>query len=239
MFVVAKAWLGGVALSGVLLAGSIPAAADFQPTVVSAQGTGAKVIQVSTGSYAEVIHRDLKWTPKNDPAEIEPPVAGPGPVAAAPAEPASGQKSTAQAKPVPVPARRPIQVAQATASRGGSKATGLVERALSLRGIPYVFGGTSRSGFDCSGFTQYVFATVGISLPRSSYAQFGVGSSVTRADLRPGDLVFFTTYAPGPSHVGIYIGGGDFVQASDSGVRITRMSDSYYAHKFVGARRVR
>ncbi|KLU61210.1 D-gamma-glutamyl-meso-diaminopimelic acid endopeptidase CwlS precursor [Peptococcaceae bacterium CEB3] len=239
MFFSPKAWLGGVALSGVLLAGSIPVAAAPQPTVVSAKGAGARVVQVSTGSYAEVIHRDLKWTPKYDLSGIEAPAPGQVSVAAAPTQPASGQKSTAQARPALVPVRRPVQVAQATASRGGSKATGLVDRALSLRGIPYVFGGTSRSGFDCSGFTQYVFATVGISLPRSSYAQFDVGSSVTRANLRPGDLVFFTTYARGPSHVGIYIGGGDFVQASDSGVRITRMSDSYYAHRFVGGRRVR
>jgi cell wall-associated NlpC family hydrolase len=109
---------------------------------------------------------------------------------------------------------------------------------MSLIGIPYAFGGTSRSGFDCSGYTQYVFKGSGVSLPRTSYAQFGIGSAVSRDQLQPGDLVFFSTYDKGASHVGIYVGGGSFVHASNSGVKTTSLSDSYYESRYVGARRV-
>ena len=115
----------------------------------------------------------------------------------------------------------------------------LVDHALSLQGVPYVYGGTSRSGFDCSGYTQYVFKGSGISLPRISADQFKVGSSVSRDQLQLGDLVFFTTYAPGASHAGIYIGGGSFVSASNSGVGISSLSSGYYASRYLGARRVR
>lgn len=242
MFLSPKVWLGGVALSGILLAGSIPVAtAASQPSAVPSRALGT--VQVSTGTYAQVIHKELKWAPINDLSEIQKPVQVKRPVVVAATESAQqpvqpNQKTVEQVSASAV-ARRPVQVAQATASRGGSDATGLIARALSLRGIPYVFGGTSRSGFDCSGFTQYVFAANGISLPRTSYAQFGVGGSVSRADLQPGDLVFFTTYSQGASHVGIYIGGGRFIHASDGGVRITSLSDSYYAKRFLGARRVR
>jgi len=114
----------------------------------------------------------------------------------------------------------------------------LVSNALSLKGVPYVFGGTSKSGFDCSGYTQYVFKGSGISLPRTSQEQFNVGSSIKKDQLQTGDLVFFTTYAKGPSHVGIYIGGGNFVHASNSGVRTTSLSDGYYSSRYLGARRV-
>lgn len=119
-----------------------------------------------------------------------------------------------------------------------SVSTKLVENALSLQGVPYVFGGTSRSGFDCSGYVQYVFKGSGISLPRTSQSQFKVGTSVSRDQIQSGDLVFFTTYTSGASHVGISIGGGKFVHASNSGVRITNLSDSYYFSRYYGARRV-
>ena len=143
-------------------------------------------------------------------------------------------------------AQRTKQVASTTqskqqtqVSRGDDSSTSLIIRnAMSLIGIRYSFGGSSRSGFDCSGYTQYVFRGSGVSLPRTSYAQFGVGSAVSKSQLHPGDLVFFTTYASGASHVGIYIGGGSFIHASNSGVRTTSLNDSYYASHYVGARRV-
>lgn len=119
-----------------------------------------------------------------------------------------------------------------------SDSSEIVSRALSLQGIPYVFGGTSRSGFDCSGFTQYVFNGSGISLPRTAAEQFEVGSPVSRKELQTGDLVFFTTYASGASHVGIYIGGGRFIATSNSGVCISKLADEYYASHYLGARRV-
>jgi len=120
-----------------------------------------------------------------------------------------------------------------------SDSSKLVDNALSLQGVPYVFGGTSRSGFDCSGYTQYVFNGSGISLPRTTAEQFKVGSSVSPEQLQSGDLVFFSTYAPGASHVGIYIGGERFVAASNSGVSISSLDSDYYKSRYLGARRVR
>ena len=114
----------------------------------------------------------------------------------------------------------------------------LVDHALSLKGVPYVFGGTSRTGFDCSGYSQYVFKGSGISLPRTASAQFKVGASVSRDQLKLGDLVFFTTYASGASHVGIYIGDDHFISASNSGVSISDLGSGYYASRYLGARRV-
>lgn len=136
------------------------------------------------------------------------------------------------------PNSRPVTVAFAT-SRGSNGSSSLVERALSLQGSSYVFGGTSKSGFDCSGFTKYVFASSGISLPRTSYDQFASGTAVSKDNLSPGDLVFFTTYAKGASHVGIYIGGGRFVHAANpsSGVKTSSLSDSFYSSRYLGARR--
>lgn len=125
------------------------------------------------------------------------------------------------------------------ASSSGSKA-GLVRTALSAMGTRYRWGGTSRSGFDCSGFTGYVFRQHGVSLPRTSIQQSRTGSSVSRGNLKEGDLLFFNTRGNRVSHVGIYIGGGRFVHASSGGgrVRTDSLSKSYYANRFAGARRV-
>jgi cell wall-associated NlpC family hydrolase len=102
-------------------------------------------------------------------------------------------------------------------------------------GVPYRWGGASPSGFDCSGLVMYVFAQVGVSLPHSSYAQYGMGSPVSRDQLQPGDLVFFD----GLGHVGIYVGGGQFIHAPHTGdvVRISSLS-GWYASSYVGARRI-
>ncbi|WP_046506230.1 C40 family peptidase [Paenibacillus riograndensis] len=106
-------------------------------------------------------------------------------------------------------------------------------------GTTYKFGGTSTSGFDCSGFTRYVFKNVGLTLPRTSKAQFSVGTPVSRNNLRSGDLVFFNTFGSGVSHVGIYVGNGKFAQSSSSrGVTITSLSQAYWANRYVGAKRV-
>ena len=110
-------------------------------------------------------------------------------------------------------------------------------------GCAYVFGGTSPSGFDCSGFVQYVCAQYGISIYRTADAQLNNGYSVSYDNLQPGDLVFFArTYetSSAASHVGIYIGGGQFVHAanSSSGVKVSYLSEDYYSSRYVGARRV-
>jgi cell wall-associated NlpC family hydrolase len=110
-----------------------------------------------------------------------------------------------------------------------------VRIALRYLGTPYRWGGASPAGFDCSGFVMYVFSKVGISLPHNAAAQYGVGSPVSRSDLQPGDLVFFD----GLGHVGIYIGGNEFVHAPHTGdvVRVSSMS-GWYASSYVGARRI-
>lgn len=106
-------------------------------------------------------------------------------------------------------------------------------------GTTYKFGGTSTSGFDCSGFTKYVFNKVGLTLPRTSKAQYQMGTSISRNDLRAGDLLFFNTFGTGVSHVGIYVGNGKFAQSSSSrGVNITSLSQSYWANRYIGAKRV-
>lgn len=117
----------------------------------------------------------------------------------------------------------------------------LLDTAKSLMGIRYRWGGMSRSGFDCSGFTTYVFGKHGIKIPRTSITQSKHGAFVARADLAPGDLVFFkTTRRDRVSHVGIYIGDNKFIHASSGGnaVRIDSLGSRYYNSRYAGARRV-
>jgi cell wall-associated NlpC family hydrolase len=116
----------------------------------------------------------------------------------------------------------------------------LVGTALSLRGAPYRNGGTDPTGFDCSGFTQYVFAQHGLTLPREVREQYRVGKSVKSEDLAPGDIVFFATTDPGPSHVAIAIGGDQFVHAPSAAgvVRVEHLASSYWSPRYLGARRL-
>jgi len=113
----------------------------------------------------------------------------------------------------------------------------LTRSALRFLGTPYVFGGTSTAGFDCSGYVQHVFGLVGITVPRTADAQFDAGRPPTGGP-RVGDLVFFQTYAPGPSHVGIYLGNGKFVHASSHGVMVSKLAESYWATRYLGAKRL-
>jgi cell wall-associated NlpC family hydrolase len=117
----------------------------------------------------------------------------------------------------------------------------LVEFALQLRDVRYRRGGrVPATGFDCSGFVHYVFASVlGIDLPNDSASQFGSGQKIARPDMQAGDLVFFHTRGKRVSHVGIYIGDGQFIHAPTTGerVRVNSLSQSYWARRFAGARR--
>ncbi len=126
-------------------------------------------------------------------------------------------------------------------SRGGSSAfmRRLVQTSFAYIGVPYVFGGTTPGGFDCSGYVQYVFAKSGVQLPRLADEQFCVGQAVSYRNLRVGDLVFFTTYAAGASHVGIYLGNDEFINATtSSGVQVSSLSSGYWGSRYIGARRV-
>jgi cell wall-associated NlpC family hydrolase len=138
----------------------------------------------------------------------------------------------------PPTANAPTETANAPVSgRSGYEISGT---ALSLRGIPYRNGGADPSGFDCSGFVWYVFAQHGLALPRIVEDQYRVGTDVDPEDLQPGDLVFFSTTTRGASHVGIAIGGDSFVHAPSSTgvVRVERLAASYWASRFIGAKRV-
>jgi cell wall-associated NlpC family hydrolase len=129
----------------------------------------------------------------------------------------------------------------ATASAAGttvappSQYGGVVGIAMHYLGTPYVWGGSGPGGFDCSGLVAYVYSQVGVSLPHYTGAQWNVGVPVSRSDLQPGDLVFFD----GLGHVGIYIGGNEFIHAPHTGdvVKISSIS-GWYAATYVGARRV-
>ena len=117
----------------------------------------------------------------------------------------------------------------------------VVNLALQQVGKPYVFGAEGPNAFDCSGLVQWAFKRCGKNLPRTAEEQFRVGTPVPRNQLQPGDLVFFAnTYKPGISHVGIYIGNGKFVHAANSreGVKVSSLSESYYAQHYAGAKRV-
>jgi cell wall-associated NlpC family hydrolase len=137
---------------------------------------------------------------------------------------------TANAAAVGIPMHHPSLAPKDTV--GGHVA----ELALDYRGRPYVWGGTGPSGFDCSGFTRFVYSRVGIDLPHSSYAQWDIGRHIKRADLRPGDLVFFA----GLGHVGLYLGHDRFIHAPHTGtdVSIASLNRGWYASTYDGAVRV-
>lgn len=118
-------------------------------------------------------------------------------------------------------------------------ASSIVATSMNYIGVPYVFGGTSPYGFDCSGYVQYVFANAGISIPRTADVQYEVGTPISTTELVSGDLVFFSTYTYGASHVGIYLGDNQFIHASSSrGVTIDSLGSSYWSSHYIGARRI-
>ena len=116
----------------------------------------------------------------------------------------------------------------------------LLRTALGMRGVPYRSGGSDPRGFDCSGFVQWVFARNGVRLPREVREQYDAGRKIDLRDVKPGDLLFFETVSRGASHVGLAIGGDQFVHApSTSGVvRVEKFTATYWKTRFVGARRV-
>jgi cell wall-associated NlpC family hydrolase len=146
--------------------------------------------------------------------------------------------SGATPRPFPTPeptATHDPDVASTAVARGL-----IVRRALDLRGVPYRNGGADPKGFDCSGLVQYVFAQEGIAVPREVREQVRVGSEVRLAGIQPGDLIFFRTTGTGPSHVGISIGGDEFVHAPSTRgvVRVEKFSAVYWSSRIESVRRV-
>ncbi len=121
-----------------------------------------------------------------------------------------------------------------------SGAPQVVEEAMKYIGTPYVYGGSSPRGFDCSGFTSYVYRQLGVTLNRTAAGQASNGVAVRKSELLLGDLVLFNTYGSGIGHVGIYVGDGNMVHAPYSGqrVRVETINSGYYASTYVGARRI-
>jgi cell wall-associated NlpC family hydrolase len=157
---------------------------------------------------------------------------------------AAQAKGAAKQQSAPAPAPAPAPSSGSSGSSGGSSGgsapppathSSVVSIALQYLGVPYVWGGASPSGFDCSGLTMYAYAKVGVYLPHNAAMQYGMGTPVSRSQLAPGDLVFFS----GLSHVGMYIGGGRFVHAPHTGdvVKISSLSEYWYSATYVGARR--
>lgn len=143
-------------------------------------------------------------------------------------------------KPAPASPGRPASPAL-PASPAHTDGYAITSTALALRGTPYRNGGIDpRTGFDCSGFTQYVFHAHGVTLPREVRDQYEKGKKVKPEDLKVGDLIFFTTTGPGPTHVAIAIGGDQFIHAPSSTgvVRIERLNSAYWSKRFLTARRV-
>jgi cell wall-associated NlpC family hydrolase len=137
----------------------------------------------------------------------------------------------------PTPTAPPISAPSTRPEPAGASP---IATALSLLGAPYRNGGSDPTGFDCSGFVQWVFGRHGTTLPREVREQYAKGQPVSRGDVRPGDLLFFETVGPGATHVGIALGGGEFVHAPSSRgvVRIERATSDYWSRRWVGARRV-
>ncbi len=124
-------------------------------------------------------------------------------------------------------------------ARGASQVNGMINHAFRCLGTPYLMGGTGNGAYDCSGFVMKMCQAQGVYLPRTADVQYNSGRAVARGDERAGDLVFFETYLPGPSHVGIYLGNGQFIHASSSrGVTVSSLKQPYYAARYLGAKRV-
>lgn len=154
------------------------------------------------------------------------------------APPAGDTRSTGDEQPIP-PVERGGDTMVAVAPRFDPSE--VVRTALGFRGVPYRNGGSDPSGFDCSGFVQYVFAQHGLALPREVREQFVFGEEVRPEETKEGDLVYFSTVAKGPSHVGLIIAGDQFVHAPSSRgvVRVERFTTPYWASRLVAIKRLR
>ncbi|MBI2683897.1 MAG: C40 family peptidase [Actinobacteria bacterium] len=153
----------------------------------------------------------------------------------------AGGPSVVMAQAASVTRAAPVAYGPAAEVVGGGSGAGpaAARDALSFLGVPYLWGGTTPAGFDCSGLVQYVYARQGVKLPRVAEAQGRVGIPIPPEQLQPGDAIFFADETGYIDHEGLYLGGGSFVQAPHTGdvVKISSMYDPYYASRYAGARR--
>ncbi|MBN1500249.1 MAG: C40 family peptidase [Spirochaetes bacterium] len=123
-----------------------------------------------------------------------------------------------------------------TPSEDNIKRYEILETAKKYIGVKYAYGGSSNTGFDCSGFVMYIYGLHDIKLSHSSSAQYYAAKKITKKEARPGDLVFFTTYKKGPSHVGIYMGSDEFIHSPSTGkkVQVASINNSYWKKRIIG-----
>ena len=191
-----------------------------------------KAIQIAQSVSPE----EVKSTPEPE-TTVTVKSSTPSPTTAARAKPNRPAAPTKQVK--TQPSRSSSALTPPSSSTQTSKVGAIIATSKKYIGVKYVFGGTTPSGFDCSGFVQYVFAKNGISLPRVSRDQFKLGTSVSFSNLKAGDLVFFSLAKNGVvDHEGIYVGNGQFINASSSkGVTIYTLG-TYWKSVYIGAKRV-
>ncbi|MHB8074161.1 C40 family peptidase [Desulfosporosinus fructosivorans] len=211
------------------------------PTTVEGDSS-AKTIQKAMGDlYPKAIQTAEAVVPvevKNTPElETTSTASTPPPTTSAPV--ITNRPVTPKAQVSPQPSRSSNSLTSAIAPAQTSKASAIIATGKQYIGVKYLYGGTTPSGFDCSGFVQYVFAKNGINLPRVSRDQYKVGTSVSFSNLKPGDLVFFSLAKNGVvDHVGIYVGNGQFINASSSkGVTIYTLG-TYWKSAYLGARSI-
>ncbi len=200
--------------------------------VIATEGSWCKV---RIGDKTGYVHKDLIVF---DPSEVPEPIVVPDPEPE-PSTPASSgstgsstpRTSTSTSSSTSSSSSSSVSVPASTSS-GSSMGSQVVSYAKNFIGVPYVWGGSSPSGFDCSGFVQYVYRHFGVSLPRTTYSQVAAGRSVSRSELQPGDLVFFRS----AGHVGIYVGGETYIHAPQTGRTIS--IDSMAHRSLYAARRI-
>lgn len=193
--------------------------------VINTQGSWCKV---RIGDEIGYVHKDLIVF---DRSEVPEPIVVPEPEPPRSTGSSSGS-SGSSSRSTSSSSSSSSQSVPAASSSGSSMGSQIVAYAKNFIGVPYVWGGSSPSGFDCSGFVQYVYRHFGVSLPRTTYSQVAMGRSVSRSDLAPGDLVFFRS----AGHVGIYVGGETYIHAPQTGRTIS--IDSMAHRSLYAARRI-